>query len=312
MVDATKVILVKKETTYETDAAPTGLANAVLTRNFSSTPIEVDALERNLDVPTRGGSAVAITNKRQRMSFEVELAGSGAAGTAAAWMELLEICGMAAPTLTAGTKAEQKMAAIGAALSSGTIHHWHANQKKAGLGARGTYGWNFTASAYPFLTLELTALVPSVNPISAAAAPAPDFTRWKAPVEVNTANTDFTLDGFALVLKSFTGEIGAGVGIRNLVGSNYVNRGNHAITGRIVGELPDLAAKNYWTSLTAGAHVAVNLIHGVTAGNIVEITSGNLQITGIGLSEEDDIMMVDIAYRLNVVAGQDDILITAK
>jgi DhnA family fructose-bisphosphate aldolase class Ia len=103
-----KVILAKIEATEGVDAVPVVATDAILTRNFSSIPLVVDTLERNLDLPTVGRSKSTSTNARQTMSFEVEIAGSGTAGTATKWSRLLQACGMAAPVVTAGGKVEQK------------------------------------------------------------------------------------------------------------------------------------------------------------------------------------------------------------
>jgi hypothetical protein len=309
-----KVILAKKEGVYATDAAPTPAANAILTRNFQRPePILTDTLDRNLDLPTRGRVKSANTNRRTACSFEVELAGSGAAGTAAPWMELLEACGMAAPVLTAATRAEQKFAAEGAALSSLTQHDWLGDQRVRGLGQRGTFGFDFTAGAYGFLKFDFQGLLPPPPAVDGVApGGAPDFSRWKDPLEVNTENTDFLLDGFAMVLKAFTGDANAEVKARNLVGANYIQRGNHAMTVRIVGEAPAIGAKNYFTSLDNGAEIAVQLVHGIGAGKVVQIDANYLQILKISRSEEDDKLMVDITAGLNIRNGQDDFLITAK
>lgn len=313
MADTFKTILFKKEVTYGTDAAPTTGANAVLTRNFSAKPIQVDQVERPLDLPTRGRRKSAPSNRRSTLRYELELAGSGAAGTAAGWMEHLEACGMAAPVLTAVTKAEQKFALPGTALSSATSHHWMGGQRTRVTGIRGTFGMDFTSGRYPFASLEMTGLLPA-NPAVDATAPVgePDFTRWKDPLEVNTANTDFLLDGFAAVLKRFTFNTNAEVRPRNLVGANYINRGNHAGGGQIEIEAPALASKNYFSTLDLGTEIAVQLVHGTVAGNIVQLDGAYLQILDIDRAEEDEIMMLSISYGLNIRAGQDDLLLTAK
>jgi hypothetical protein len=311
MVDTTKTILFKKEATYGTDAAPVVGTDAALTRNFQTEPLVVDALERNLDKPTRGGSPVANTNRRTTCSFEVELQSSGAAGTAAPWMRMLECCAMAAPVLTAGVRAEQRFAPLGAALSSGTIHDWHANQRRRKTGCRGDFSLDFTAGQYPFAALNFIG-IPHATPVDANAPGAPNYAAWLEPLEVNTANTDFTLDTYPLVLKQLRMDINGNVRPRNLVGANYIQRGNHAISGTIVGEAPDLAAKNYFTTLDSGSQVAMQLIHGTVAGRIVQLDAGFLQITKITLAEEDEVLMVNISYRLNISVGQDDLLITAK
>lgn len=312
MVDTTKVIFFKKETTYATDAVPTGVANAALTRNFTSKPIVTDRIARNLDRPVRGRTKDAPSNKRQTFGYELEIAGSGTAGTAPAWMEHLECCGMAAPVVTAGTSAVQRFAPIGTVLSSGSAYHWRGNQRAVGLGARGTFGWDFTAGAYGFFKFDMTALLPLGEPLSDAAVGAIDLSRWKDPLEVNTDNTDFSLGGYAANLRSFTGEANKAIAARNLVGANYVQAGQHAITGRILCEAPTIAAKNYFTTLRTGDEIPVQLIHGVAAGTVTQLDSSRLQITDIDYQEEDDVLMLAIGYALNVGTINDDLVLTAK
>lgn len=314
MVEATKVLFFKKEAVYATDAAPTGAVNAALTRNFTTKPVVVDRIQRNLDRPVRGSSKDAPSNERQTYSYELELAGSGAAGTAPAWMEHLEACGMAAPALTANTSAVQRFAPMGTALSSASAYHWHGNQKRIGLGGRGTFGWDFTAGAYPFIKIDMTALLPAAGAITDAAPGAVAFDQWKDPVEVNTTNTDFLLGGFALNLQTFSGEANAAIAAVNLVGANYVSRGNHALTCRVVGECPTIGAKDYFTTLRKGDEIPVQLDHGTVAGNTVQFKSDHLQITDIELSENGDTntLLISITGKLNVGTTPDDLIITAK
>ncbi|UIJ46900.1 hypothetical protein LZK98_08150 [Sphingomonas cannabina] len=313
MVDWSPILLAKKELVYAQDAAPTAEANAFLTRNFQRQPIVTDRLERNLDRPVRGGSPDAATNARQTYSFEVEMAGSGAAGTAAPWMELHEACGMLAPVLTAGATAIQKFAPIGVALSSLTSHSYIGTELAKSLGARGTFGWNITAGSYPFWNYEFTGLLPPPGSEIADAVPGePDLDRWIDPLEVNTANTEFTLDGFALVMQSFTGAVNAEIATRNLVGANYIRRGNHAITGQIVGVATTITAKNYYASLRSGAQTVLAFTHGIVAGNIVGLDMAHVQITAITVSNDGGEMMVTISYRANVGTTNDDLIITVK
>lgn len=311
MVETTKVVWRKKEVTYGVDPVPTAAADAALTRNFRRKPLVVDRLARNLDAQQRGRRKDAPSNKRTTFSFELELAGSGDAGTAAPWMTDLQFCGMAAPTLTADTKAEQLFAAIGVAQSAGTFYTWVGTHRAKALGSRGTFGWDFTAGAYPFLKFDMTGLVPD-EPVSDNTAAAPTLTAWQDPVEVNNENTSFLLDGHAAVLKSFTGDANATIALRNLVGARYVRRGNHAITGKLVIEAPDIATKNYIETLGDGSEIAIVLTHGIDEGNIVVFESARLQITDIEESEEDDVLMWTITYALNIGTTNDDLKITAK
>lgn len=312
MVDFYPLLLRKKEATYGTDAMPTAALNAALTSQLTVTPIANDRLARNLDKPVRGRSKDGVTNQRQTLSYRLEIAGSGDAGTAPAWMEDLEFCGMAAPVLVADTTATQQFAGIGATLSSGSFYSWNGNQKRIGTGGRGTFGWDFTAGAYPYFTFDITALVAPTGVVSDANPGTPTLDRWKDPVEVNTANTEVTLDGFAVVMRSFNGAANATVTPRNLVGANYIQRGNHGITGQLVVEAPTIAAKNYFTTLQSGGEIVLDLTHGTEPGNIVDMTGAHLQITAIELSNEDDILMATISYGMNVGVTNDDLVIVAR
>jgi hypothetical protein len=127
----------QKEVTYGTDAAPTALANGIMTRNYQGKPVDVDQVDRNLDSGTYGAQPSMPSNERRTFSYEVEIAGSGTAGTAPAWMELLEGCGMAAASLTALTDAKQTFAAPGT-MSSLSHYDFLSDQRRKALGCVGT------------------------------------------------------------------------------------------------------------------------------------------------------------------------------
>lgn len=311
MVDWVAVVLAKKEVTYGTDAVPVVATNGVLTRNYQGKPIDVDRIERNLDSSVYGAQPSAPSNERRTFSYEVELAGSGTAGAAPAWMVLLEGCGMAAGAVTAGVKVDQVFAAPGA-VTSLTHYDFLQDQRRKALGCVGTYELDFTAGAFPFASLSWTGLVPAVTPFDKSAPGAVTLTQWKEPVEVNDANTDFTLDGFAAKLRSWRCVANVTVAPRNLVGSKYIRRGNHSMTSTLVIEAPDIASKDYIATLRTGARVSALLTHGIVAGNIVEVGGTKLQITDITESKEDDIVMYTISLLHTVEGGVPSLTITAK
>lgn len=313
MVETTKVFLFKKEATYRTDPTPTMAANAVLSRNFSAKPVAVDRIDRKLDRHQNGRTKDAPSNARQTISYELEITGSGDAGTAAPWMEHLEACGMGAPLLVADTSAEQRFTPIGTALSSGAAYHWVGNQKAIGLGGRGTYSWDFTAGQYPFFKIDLTLLLSEGAPDPIDNTPAaPVLDRWIDPLEINDANTEFLLGGYAAVLKSFTGDANATIAVRNLVGARYVRHGNHGITVKIMIETPAIASKNYFATLRSGDEIPFSLTHGTEDGNIFEMKSDHLQITDIERQEDDDVAMLSITAALNIGSTNDDLILIVK
>ncbi len=312
MVDTFRVIAAKTEVTYGTDAAPTLAANAVLTRNYSTTPLEVDQIDRNLDSAKYGATRQKPSNARMRSSYEVELAGSGAAGTAPKWMTLLAAMGMKPAELTAGQDATQKFAQPTNPKGSLTEYAWVDDQLRKMLGQRGSFTLDFTAGALPFASLSTTGLVPTAAPRAVQVPAAADFTGWTEPLEVNNENSLATLDGFAAVTRSLRIETGTQVNLRNLVGARYVKSGNHNATARMVVEAPSVAAKDYLAKLQTGDLIAWAFTHGKVAGNIVEVSGTKAQITAIAETEEDDTLMFDISLLLTVDGGADDLILIAK
>jgi hypothetical protein len=313
MVDVTRVIAAKAEVTYGTDSAPTLAADAILTRNYSTTPLEVDQIDRNLDSGGKyGATRKKPSNARIRSSYEVELAGSGAAGTAPKWMGVLAAAGMFSPTLAAGVSATQKFAQPGQVNGSLTEHAWVDNQLRKTVGQRGSFMLDFTAGQLPFASLNMLGLVPAAAPRVVSVPAAANFASWIEPLEVNNENSLFTLDGFGAVTRSLKIESGVNTNLRSLIGSRYVKSGNHTATARAVIEAPSIATKDYLARLQTGDLVAWSLTHGTAVGNIIEVTGAKAQITAIAEQEEDDVLMFDISLLLTVDGGADDLVLVAK
>ena len=312
MVDTSRVIAAKPEAIYATDPIPTLLADAVLTRNYATTPLEVDQVTRNLDTRRYGATRQKPSNARMKSSYEVELAGSGAAGTAPAWMRILAACGMRAPVLTAGQNATQVFALAGEAAGSLTEYAWVGDQLRKMLGQRGSFSLDFSAGQLPFASVSMTGLVPAANPRAVQAPGAADFTKWQEPLEVNNENSLFTLDGFGAITRSLKIEAGVNVNLRSLVGARYIKSGNHSATARALIEAPSIATRDYLSKLASGDLVPWNFTHGTTAGNIIEAKGTKAQVTAVAEQEEDDVLMFDISLLLTVDGDVDDLVLVAK
>lgn len=98
-------ILAKIQPTAGVDSVPTGGANAMLVSNVQVNPLNSSNVDRNLLRSFFGASEQLIGVAYKEASFDVEICGSGAAGTAPAWGPLLRACGIA-EALTASTRAD--------------------------------------------------------------------------------------------------------------------------------------------------------------------------------------------------------------
>lgn len=90
-------ILIKKETTEQTDAVPTGGANAYKVRNLSISPIEGQEVDLAYIRGYFGGNESIRVSSYATCEFEIDFSGfaGGAAGTAAPWADALLGCGFA-------------------------------------------------------------------------------------------------------------------------------------------------------------------------------------------------------------------------
>lgn len=101
LLNRKRTLLAKIETTYGTDSAPVGATNAILCRNLDVMPLEGQTVSRDLVRPYYGNSDQLPTGIYAKVTAEVEIAGSGTAGTAPAWAPLLRACAFAETLLAA-------------------------------------------------------------------------------------------------------------------------------------------------------------------------------------------------------------------
>ncbi len=132
-----KVLLHAIEAVYGVDQVPTPGANAILIRDEIRAPeLEVMYAERNNAKAFFGRDQQIVVGRKINVGYDVEVAGSGAGGTAPKWGAVLRSCGFAEKVLAAT----------------------HTNTAVAG--AAGSITLHATASAvdaaYQYLTIRIT------------------------------------------------------------------------------------------------------------------------------------------------------------
>jgi hypothetical protein len=309
-----KVSRGKVEAVYGTYAGPLVAADSLLTRNAQIKPLIGEEVERPLDLPGYGARPKGFSKKRGGFDFEIEMAGSGLNTLAPKWMGVINrACGMGLPaSIVAGGQRMEQVPVSNDGLSLSFDLNVD-NLLHVQRGARGTFGWTLEAGQIPFFNYNMTSLINPGAIRSALAAPAPDFSAFIDPVEVNTANTVFSLDGYSPLLRSFTGAMNNTVPFRSLVGQEVVRLTNHEISGTIVIEDPE-QVKDYLAIVEARTKVVCFIEHGKTAGNIVRIEMPRVQLTVSEnpYSNEDDVLMLTLNWTALINSGNDDIKFIAK
>jgi hypothetical protein len=260
-----KYLLAKTEVTYGVDAAPTPAANAILAKDVGFNPMEGVDIDRALERPYFGGQATTPAELHAKLSFKVELAPSGAAGTPPAWGPLLRACGVA-QTINAGTSVVYNPITLNP--DSLTIHFWYGNTRHVLLGARGTFKLTIGAQQIPYLEFVFTGLWQQA---SEQVRGNPTFTQL-APQAGSTANTPtFTINGVAQIMRSFMLDVKNAVEGRFLIGAEAI-----LITGRgesieCTVEATQLTTFNPFALANAQTLMPINLVHGTGAGKIATL-----------------------------------------
>lgn len=301
-----KAILAKIETTSGTDSVPTGAANSILVRNLSVTPIEGDIVNRDLIRSYIGNSEEYLVGEYRVVEFDVEIAGAGAAGTAPAYGPLLRACGMA-ETVTGGVKVEYLP--VSSAFETVSIYC-----NTDGLNHKLTYGMgtvsmDFTAKGIPFFHFRF---IGKWTAVTDTALPSQTLTAFQKPLPCSTTNTPtFSFLGVSsLVIESLRIDLNNTLNFRSLIGAEYSQIVDRKATGELMFEAVPVATLDVVSLARTNTTGALQLIHGTTAGNKVQIDAPAVDIGKPTYGESDGVMMISCPVSLTPSSGNDELKIT--
>lgn len=297
-------ILAKVDATYGTDAVPTGAANAIQLVNSAFQPMLGEEVGRDLMRPYMGHQGVMLVGLYGQLTGEVELSGSGTAGTAPAYGPILRGCGMA-EVINAGVDVQYQPVSSGH--ESLSIYFNQDGVRHVLLGARGTWEINLRAKQIPRMSVTLTGLL---GTITDTALPTDILTAFKKPVPVGKANTTFSLHGHAGPLESLAISLGADIQPRHLINAESIEYVDRKMTGNAAFEAVSIAAKDWYSIALAETEGAMNLVHGKVAGNIVQFDADAVQIGRPGYAASQKI--VTNTLPLIIKSGGVEFKITVK
>lgn len=304
---AKKALLAKAEVTYGTDPTPTGAANAVVAKNLTITPLEATMAERALALPYFGSMGVVPGSAFVKLDFEVELGGSGTAGTAPAYDPLLQAC---AALSTNNVGVSQAYTPESANIGSVTLYYNLDGVQHKVTGARGNVALDFNNDGIPVFKFSLTGIY---NAPTDTALPSLTITAWKTPIAFNKVNSLFTLGGITVVVDKFSLDFG-----NSVVAKSYVNTSQDVkITDRktkakITMEAGTIAAHDWFTDARNAASKALLLTHGTVAGNKVLVSLPQVQLGNPKYTDVGGVAMLDIDLYPLVAAGNDEFTITVE
>lgn len=295
----------KIEATYGVDAAPAA-ADAIVSTNITFTPLEAEEENRDLLLPYMGSQGSILTAEHGKLEFDVEIAGAGVAGDIPAYGSLLRICGMS-ETVTAGTSVEYDIIEDG--VESGTIYFNSDGVQHVFTGARASVKLTFTPKRIPKFRFSLSGLLGTVTD---AALPAVSMVGWTSPITVNKANSTMSLHGWTAVAESLEIDLGNTVTPRFLIGEESMLISDRKSSGTAVVEARSIATVDWFARARNATRDELSMVHGTTAGNIVEVSGPKVQIGKPSQGQTDGIVNYSLPLMLCPDVGRDELKLTIR
>ncbi|RWR14254.1 phage tail tube protein [Paenirhodobacter populi] len=297
-------MLHKLEDIYMDDAAP-GDADAIVATNISFTPIEAEEVSRDLFMPYLGNHGVVLAAEYGKIEFDIEIAGSGSAGTAPKYGSLLQVTGMA-ETVSGG---EIIYSIIEDDVPSGTLYFNSDGVQHAFIGSQANVQMTFTPKQIPKFRFTLQGML---GDIEDAALPAFSLDGWTTPLVVSKANTVMSLHGAGSVAESLTIDLGNTLTPRFLIGDERMLISDRKSTGTAVVEARHLAEVNWFAKARSRERGVLDLVHGTVGGNIVQVAGPAVEIGKPTQGETDGIANYSLPLSFCPVSGRDELTITVR
>lgn len=301
-----KAVLIKAETSYGTDAAPTGAANWIEARNITLNPYSAETQDKNIEMPWMGTSGKAITSQWGELTFDVLAAGSGTLGVAPKWAPLV-LAGGTSETIVAVTSAAYNLISSGFASVTAWINIDGAYHKFTG--GRCEVKGKLTAKGIPMLSFALTGQY--AGP-AAVALPAVTRTGWQIDEGANSVNTtSFTLNAIAMAFSACDFAFGNKIAKINLPGPQLeVAITDRAPTMNVTVLAPPLATFDPFALATAGTNVAATFTHGSVAGRKLKLDA-KVIIINVDYDNIDGMLAYKLAMEPTPVSGNDELALTS-
>lgn len=301
------ILAMKKEAVYGTPETLAG-ANAILLSTMTHNWLAGNTASRDFIRPYLGNSSTIQLDQHAEFQFEVELQSSGTAGTRPVYGDLLMACGLA-EDINVG---DVQYTPVSTGFDSATAEVNMDGVFQQMTGCRGSLNLNIARGAIPKIGFNYMG---SYSAPSDAAALTPDFDGFIVPLGVNSLNTTtVTLFGEDLCMESLSIDLANNLVFRDLPGCDpEAVITNRAPSGTIVFQATDVATYAWIEAARTKTSGALQIIHGTTPGQIVQIDCPNVTLNPPTNQDSDGIWMYSFPLVLEPSsAGNDEIKITFK
>lgn len=294
-------IAAKVEGTEGTAEALTN-AEAILAKNVKYDP-EIKMTQRPAASSSLSPFPYVAGSRQAKVTFDVELKGSGTAGTAPEVGPLLLGCGMG-ETIVGGTSVTYLPAS--SSIGSYTIGWYVDGKKYVVAGCRGTFKLELKAGEPAVFHFEFmgTAIEDSDTALLAAVS-------YDSTEPVPFQNASLTLHSYAAVVETVEIDMGNELALRP--SANAAQGNISAIIARREPKMtlnPEdvlVATKDWWAIWEAGTQAALSLALTGAAGNICTITAPKVQVHKMTPSEREGVAVQEMECLLARSSGDDEL-----
>ena len=303
-----ELITIKVESVYRTDSTPAVGANEVKVENFSTNPSEGSVIIE--PAPVQAGFVPdphTVAGQLIGFTFDVELKGAAAAGTAPEYGALMQACAWS-ETVVSVTSVTYKPSST--TITSVTIWWYADGTLYKATGCRGNVTFAANSSERMMLSFTMTGHL-SGDPTDVALA-SPTFSAIVAQPFQNAA---FTIDGYSAIISSLEFDGGG-----NVVTPKDINQTNgygeiqhiapRAITGSFDPEHVVVATEAFIANMRASKSMALSVGPiGATAGNIINIDMPVVRYREVAFADRDSLRTLEAPFQAYDSAGDDAIAI---
>ena len=292
MLKTRQVILAKTEVTYNTDPTPTAGSNAILVENLSHNFTAARRAERKVVKGTFAPIKDLYAGALVEISFDCEIKGSGAAGTAPEIGPLLTACAMA-ETVVAATSVTYKPTSTASNHKSLTFYIYEDGLRYKVTGARGSFSINLQTASKGVISFKFTG---HYNTPTDTSIVSPTYNPTVPPVLVSVP---FSIDSYSAVIS----KLGIDLGIQIATPDNIAasdGYGTIVQTGRSATFTMDpeatLVATYDWITKwqSSGGYALTTGVIGGTAGNIYTISAPVAVYGEIGNGDRSNVLTREI------------------
>lgn len=313
------LLTAKTETTYGTDAAPTVAANAMLASNFSLTPVESQTVSRDIVRAFFGNKDETTATVFSKMSFELEVMGSGTAIVPGQQSALLKSCGFAEtiyPSPAVPPRVQYDL--VSKLFNSLTLYWYYQEIYYKFMGARASVQLVLEIDKIPKYKFDITGLFGSVTD---ASMPSGVVYTVQQPLIVNSLNTSFDIFGVGMAqmpLSSITLNLANDVKFSNWVGETEVLISGRSPSGSFEVKAPALSVFDPITLAGNGVNGAtpgsIWIQHGTVDGKITrwESAIGGIKLKKPTHGNKDGSLTWKCDFNINPVNGNDEFKIITR